>query len=59
MEPMSALRKLTSVMAIVEDSDSVTRHAVIPERTVVQRLVLQGRLRRNLNDSDGEVLTDE
>jgi hypothetical protein len=54
IEPMSALRK-----PVVEDSDSVTRHALTPERTVVQRLVLRGRLRRNLNDSDGEVSTDE
>jgi hypothetical protein len=46
-------------MAVVEDSDSVTRRALTPKRTVVQRLVLRGRLRRNLNDSDGEVLTDE
>jgi hypothetical protein len=56
---MSALRKLASVMAVVEDSDSVTQYTLTLERTVVQRLVLQGRLRRNLNDSDEEVLTDE
>jgi hypothetical protein len=57
MGPMSALRKLASVMAVVEDSDSVTRHALTPGRAVVQRLVLWGRLCRNLNDE--EVSTDE
>ena len=43
MGPMSALRKPASVMAVVEDSDSVTRHALAFDRTVVQRLVLWGR----------------
>jgi hypothetical protein len=57
MGPTSALRNLASVMAIVEDSDSVTRHVLTPGRAVVQRLVLRGRLRRNLNDE--EVSTDE
>jgi hypothetical protein len=47
--------KLASMMAIVKDSDSVTRHALTSERTVVQRLVLRGRLGRN----DGEVSTSE
>jgi hypothetical protein len=47
--------KLASVMAVVEDSDSVTRRALTSERTVVQRLVLRGRLGRN----DGEVSTSK
>jgi hypothetical protein len=59
MGPMSALKKIASVMAVVQDSDSVTRHALTLEKTVVQRLLLRGRLRRNLKDSDGEVSNDE
>jgi hypothetical protein len=54
---MSALRKLASVIAVVEDSDSVNRHALTLERAVVQRLVLRGRLCRNVNDE--EVSTGE
>lgn len=59
MGPTSALRNLASVMAVVEDTDSETRHALTLEKIVVQRLVLRGRLRRNLKDSDGEVSNDE
>jgi hypothetical protein len=43
MGPMSALRKLASVMAVVEDADLVTRHALIPERTVVLKTGVTGK----------------
>jgi hypothetical protein len=58
MEPMSALRKLASVTAVVEDSDSVTRHALTPEDSG-SKIGVTEKAPSALERLGWEVLTDE